>query len=58
MIGVKALNIESVKIIEMGVNVEIKIKVNGMPFYSHMGFETKKDAKKYMEKMGIKETES
>lgn len=45
-----------IKIVEIGVDIEIKLTVNGINFYTRQKFETEKEAKIFLEKHGMKES--
>lgn len=45
-----------IKIIEIGVDIEIKLTVNGINFYTHEKFETEKKARKFLDEHGLKES--
>ena len=50
------MEITEVKIIEVGVNVEIKITArNGLVTYSRYGFNTEAEAREAIERFGLKE---
>ena len=42
------------ELVEIGVNIELKILIKGIWFYTHKDFETEEDAKKFAERQGLK----
>lgn len=50
------MKIEKVEIVEVGVDLKIKIVVNGMVFYSAYSLDTVKQAKAVLEAYGLKES--
>lgn len=51
------MQITEVKIITMGVSVEIRITVNNaLRFYTHCNFETVEQARQVLKDCGLKET--
>lgn len=42
------------ELVEIGVNIELKIRIKGIWFYTHKDFETEEDAKKFAERQGLK----
>ena len=52
------MEVQSVKIIQQGVNIEIRIVVNGLVFYSNYGFETVTEAREALNDYGLQETDA
>lgn len=51
------MEITEVKIVEIGVDIEIRITVNnGLRFYSRYRFKTVEEAREAIEEYGLKET--
>ena len=50
------MEITKVEIVEVGVDLKIKIIVNGMAFYSVYAFDTTRQAKAVLTAYGLKET--
>lgn len=48
--------VEQIKLVEIGVSIEIKITINGINFYTFRNFETEDEARKYLEEHKLKET--
>lgn len=44
-----------IKIVEIGVDIEIKLTVNGINFYTQQKFETEDEARIFLTKHGLKE---
>ena len=42
-----------IKLVEMGVNIEIRITINGINFYTQKGFETKEEARQFLKEHGF-----
>lgn len=50
------MEITEIKIVEVGVNIEIRITLNnGLRFYSHYGFETVEKARNALNDYGLHE---
>ena len=50
------MEITEIKIVEMGVSVEIRITVNGLRFYSHCNFDNATEAREFLNSHGLQET--
>lgn len=50
------MNQIDIRIVEVGVNIEIKLTINGLPFYSHYGFGTVQQAKDLLNAHNLQET--
>jgi hypothetical protein len=45
-----------IKIVEIGVQIEIRITVNGVRFYTHENFETEEEARLFLSEHGLSTT--
>lgn len=49
------MKIDEVKIVQIGVGIEIRITVNGIRFYTHCNFDTEAEAREMLKIHGMKE---
>ena len=49
------MNIEELKIVQIGVGIGFKIKVNGISFYSAIDFDTEEEAREFLKEHGLEE---
>lgn len=50
------MNIEELKIVQIGVGIGFKIKVNGINFYSAIDFDTEEEAREFLKKHRLDES--
>ena len=50
------MNIEELKIVQIGVGIGLKIKVNGISFYSAKDFDTEEEARGFLKEHGLEES--
>ena len=50
------MNIEELKIVQIGVGIGFKIKVNGISFYSAIDFDTEEEARGFLKQHGLEES--
>lgn len=49
------MNIEELKIVQIGVGIGLKIKVNGISFYSAKDFDTEEEARNFLKEHKLEE---
>ena len=47
---------EEIKIIEMGVDFEIRMTINGIKLYTQRNFDTKEEASEFLKEHGLEES--
>lgn len=45
-----------IKLVEMGVDIEIRLSINGINFYTQKRFGTEEEARQFLKEHGLKES--